>query len=75
MEVRSRPQISGPCPESKGISNSRSQSIRGLGPPIGDPDPTLEVSGILCGCRQPRWWGRGRGRQPAAQAPCLHFGD
>ncbi|OWM84448.1 hypothetical protein CDL15_Pgr000888 [Punica granatum] len=32
-------------PESIGISNSRFRSIRRLGPPIGDPDPTLEATG------------------------------
>ncbi|PKI71138.1 hypothetical protein CRG98_008436 [Punica granatum] len=27
----------------------------GSGPPIGDPDPSTEVVGVLCGCRRPRW--------------------
>ncbi|PKI78832.1 hypothetical protein CRG98_000792 [Punica granatum] len=45
------------APKSTRISNSGSRLIRGLGPPIGDPDPTLEVSGVLCGCQQPQWWG------------------
>ncbi|PKI63771.1 hypothetical protein CRG98_015841 [Punica granatum] len=60
MDLGSGPQIGGPAPESIGISNSRSRLIRGLGPTIGDPDPTLEVSGVLYGCRQPSWWGQGR---------------
>ncbi|PKI62566.1 hypothetical protein CRG98_016988 [Punica granatum] len=52
------------APQSIGISNSRSQSIRGLGSSIGDFGPTLEVSGVLYGCRQPWWWGRDH--RPAA---------
>ncbi|PKI48672.1 hypothetical protein CRG98_030932 [Punica granatum] len=36
-------KLAAPTPESTGISNSRSRSIRGLGPPIEDLDPTLKV--------------------------------
>ncbi|PKI46960.1 hypothetical protein CRG98_032659 [Punica granatum] len=57
MEVGSGPQIGSPTPELIRISNSRSRSIRGLGPPIGDPDLTLEVSSVLYGYRQSWWWG------------------
>ncbi|PKI58918.1 hypothetical protein CRG98_020664 [Punica granatum] len=56
----------------------------GLGPPIGDPDPSTEVAdthggrwrpsnpftevaSVLCGCRRPRW--RGRGRRLEAPTP------
>ncbi|PKI62757.1 hypothetical protein CRG98_016856 [Punica granatum] len=56
MEMGLRLRIGGPTPELIGISNSRSRSTRGLGPPIGDSDPTLEVSDVVCGCRQPWWW-------------------
>ncbi|PKI70591.1 hypothetical protein CRG98_009096, partial [Punica granatum] len=50
-------QSGGPAPKLIEISNSRSRSIRGLRSPIGDPDAILEVSGGLCGCQQPWWWG------------------
>ncbi|PKI52654.1 hypothetical protein CRG98_026994 [Punica granatum] len=59
------------APESIGISNSRSRSIRGLRPPIGDLNPTLKVFGVLCGCRQPRWCGRDRRLE--AQVPSPFF--
>ncbi|PKI66171.1 hypothetical protein CRG98_013424 [Punica granatum] len=32
----------------------------GLGPPIGDPNPSTEVAGVLCGCWCPRWRVQGR---------------
>ncbi|PKI34911.1 hypothetical protein CRG98_044691 [Punica granatum] len=51
MEVGSGRQIEGFAPESIGISNLRFRSIRGLGAPIGDPNFTLEVFGILCESR------------------------
>ncbi|PKI70755.1 hypothetical protein CRG98_008847 [Punica granatum] len=40
-------------PESKSPVNSGSE------PPIGDPDPSAEGAGVLCGCRRPRWRVRG----------------
>ncbi|OWM79638.1 hypothetical protein CDL15_Pgr023050 [Punica granatum] len=36
-----------------------SRSIRGSGLPIGNPNSSTEVGGVLCGCRRPRWRGRG----------------
>ncbi|PKI47312.1 hypothetical protein CRG98_032287 [Punica granatum] len=73
MEVGTGPQIGGAAPESIGISNSRSQSIREIGPPIGDFDPTLEVSDILCGCRQLWWWGRGRRLAAQREKEAAHW--
>ncbi|PKI43903.1 hypothetical protein CRG98_035737 [Punica granatum] len=40
------------------------RSIRGSGLSIGDPDLSIEVVCVLCGCWRPRW--RGRGGQLAA---------
>ncbi|PKI78961.1 hypothetical protein CRG98_000602 [Punica granatum] len=37
-------------------SKKRGRSSR---PPIGDPDPTTEVTDTRRGCQKPRWWGRG----------------
>ncbi|OWM86357.1 hypothetical protein CDL15_Pgr010699 [Punica granatum] len=42
----------------------------GSGPPIGNPDPSTEVSGAHRGRRRPRW--RGRGRRLAAPNPELN---
>ncbi|PKI47536.1 hypothetical protein CRG98_032126 [Punica granatum] len=53
-------------PNRPGDLSRSSQSIRGLGPPIGDPDPSIEVASVLRGYRRPQW--RGRGCQLAALA-------
>ncbi|PKI32021.1 hypothetical protein CRG98_047584 [Punica granatum] len=42
--------------------HSKSSVDLGLGLPIGDPDPSIKVVGVLCGYRRPRWRGRDRGR-------------
>ncbi|PKI77421.1 hypothetical protein CRG98_002194 [Punica granatum] len=39
----------------------------GLGPPISHPDPSTEVTSVLCRRRRPRW--RDRGRRLAAPNP------
>ncbi|PKI45479.1 hypothetical protein CRG98_034134 [Punica granatum] len=41
----------------------------GLGPPISDPDPSIEVADVLCGYRRPRW--RGQGHRLVAPTPNL----
>ncbi|PKI64100.1 hypothetical protein CRG98_015544 [Punica granatum] len=43
-------KLAAPTTELIGISKLRSRSIRKLGLPIGNLDPTLEVSSVLCGC-------------------------
>ncbi|PKI65287.1 hypothetical protein CRG98_014325 [Punica granatum] len=48
-------------------SDSESSVGSGLGPPIGDPDSSTEVAGVLRGYRQPRW--RSRGCRLAASTP------
>ncbi|PKI71891.1 hypothetical protein CRG98_007750 [Punica granatum] len=52
-----------------GTSSWRSPFGSGLGSPIGNPDPSIEVVGVLCECRRP-WW-RGQGRRLAAPTPNL----
>ncbi|PKI79239.1 hypothetical protein CRG98_000359 [Punica granatum] len=59
-------RLTAPTPESTGISSSRSRSIQGLRPLIGNSDPTFEVFDVLYGYQQPWWWGRGH--RLAAQA-------
>ncbi|PKI69424.1 hypothetical protein CRG98_010222 [Punica granatum] len=49
--------LASPALESIGISSLRFRSILELGSPTVDPDPTLKVYVVLCGCWQPRWWG------------------
>ncbi|PKI64482.1 hypothetical protein CRG98_015118 [Punica granatum] len=48
-----RPQ----SPNRPGTQNRSSQSICRLRLPIGDPDPSIEISGDLCGYRRPLWRG------------------
>ncbi|PKI58801.1 hypothetical protein CRG98_020791 [Punica granatum] len=33
---------------------------KGLGPPVGDPDPTTKIGDTHKGRRKPRGWGQGR---------------
>ncbi|PKI69084.1 hypothetical protein CRG98_010553 [Punica granatum] len=56
-----------PIPNRPGTSNSESLVDLGLGPPIGDPDPSTEVTSILCEYRRPRW--RGQDRRLEASTP------
>ncbi|PKI61810.1 hypothetical protein CRG98_017787 [Punica granatum] len=58
--------IDGPNPESIGDSRRSPVDAR-LGPPINDPDPSIEVASVFCRYWQPRW--RGRGHQLAASTP------
>ncbi|OWM64328.1 hypothetical protein CDL15_Pgr014118 [Punica granatum] len=46
-------------PNQPGTPSRSSRSIRGLGPPINDPNPSTEIVGILREYRQPRWRGLG----------------
>ncbi|PKI45213.1 hypothetical protein CRG98_034391 [Punica granatum] len=45
----------------------RSLVYLGLRPLIGDPDPSIEVAGVLCGYQRPRW--RDRDHRLAAPTP------
>ncbi|OWM89935.1 hypothetical protein CDL15_Pgr012572 [Punica granatum] len=42
-------------PNRSGAPTRSSRLIRGLGPPIGDLDLSIEVASILRGYRRPRW--------------------
>ncbi|PKI39198.1 hypothetical protein CRG98_040404 [Punica granatum] len=61
--------IGGSDLESTGDSEPEVPGRLGLGPPIGDPNPSTEVAGVFRGYRLP-WW-RGRGRELAAPTPNL----
>ncbi|PKI45397.1 hypothetical protein CRG98_034202 [Punica granatum] len=49
------------------VEGSGSPIYSGLGPPIGNLDPSIEVTGVLCGYQRSRW--RGRGRRLTALTP------
>ncbi|PKH99535.1 hypothetical protein CRG98_049651, partial [Punica granatum] len=69
MEVGSGQQIGNPRSRIDRDLELEIPSIPGLGPPIGDLDPALEVFDILCRCRQPRWWIGVVIRQPKLLSP------
>ncbi|PKI72610.1 hypothetical protein CRG98_006987 [Punica granatum] len=68
MELGLGPQIGGLAPKSIKISVDLGARVtnRRL-------DPILKVSGVLCGCQPPWWWGWDR--RPAAQAPPPFFSN
>ncbi|PKI51229.1 hypothetical protein CRG98_028377 [Punica granatum] len=48
-------QLAAPNSIRLGTSDLESLVDSGLGPPIGDPNRSSEVAGVLRGCRRPRW--------------------